>query len=104
MEQNPVILMDARINRRQSGSLDHPGCLKYFFLPDCPLAAVFGLDPLKHYPWNELCQYRSLSSRFPCNYVPVADAVLNEIQEAGNQGGKGVNDQLEDVFEAGDDY
>lgn len=33
----------------------HPGCIVWWFLPGCPLAYVFGPDPLRFYPWNKFC-------------------------------------------------
>ena len=35
------------------------GCLVWWFAPKCPLAKVFGVDPLKIYPWGKFCKIYS---------------------------------------------
>ena len=34
----------------------HPGCLIWWFAPDCAFATVFGSDPLNIYPWGKFCK------------------------------------------------
>ena len=35
---------------------EHPGCMVWWFLPDCPLGKIFGADPLGIYPWEKFCK------------------------------------------------
>lgn len=45
----------------------HPGCFHFWFLKDCPLGEVFGVDPFKNYPWRALCQYEGLQHMPQCH-------------------------------------
>jgi hypothetical protein len=35
------------------------GCLIWWFAPKCPLANIFGPDPLRIYPWGKFCKIYS---------------------------------------------
>ncbi len=63
-------------------------------VPGCPLAFIFGVDPLKHYPWDYFCTFESLSSRVPCKDTPLVDSVINEIEESGSPAGKELDDEV----------
>merc|ERR1712130_882866 len=48
-------------------TLDHPGCAILWFLPDCPLTRVMGVDPFNIYPWDKLCrEYSALAKHQVC--------------------------------------
>jgi hypothetical protein len=53
-------------------------------LPECPLAYVFGIDPLKHYPWDLLCKYRSLRYQPQCNFQLLNNNVNNDNNNNNN--------------------
>lgn len=37
----------------------HPGCSIFWFLKDCPLGEIFGVDPFNMYPWEKFCRQYS---------------------------------------------
>ena len=69
--QNPKLcgLLDHHRSRRGVTNYDapsHPGCSLFWFLPGCPLASVFGVDPQGTYPWETLCRFRAIRHYEKC--------------------------------------
>lgn len=63
MDRKTVLLLLLAINLAvvdprtiQSRKKEHPGCLVWWFLPDCPLGRIFGGDPFGIYPWKKFCK------------------------------------------------
>jgi len=38
---------------QKKGKKDHPGCYIFWFLKDCPLSKLAGVDPFGIYPWKK---------------------------------------------------
>ena len=72
MERSAPVPAPDGLQRRYGGEQarhyvqDHPGCFHFYFLPDCPMSALFGVDPFQQYPWEKLCQFRSLQHQRQC--------------------------------------
>jgi hypothetical protein len=51
--------------------LKHPGCWVWWFVPDCPLANLFGVDPFHIYPWKKFCKiYSDFANTKVCEKYP----------------------------------
>ena len=61
----------------------HPGCTLLWFLPDCPLARVVGVDPFDIYQWEDLCEkYEAFALNEKCLEKNQKDDVQMEVFEA----------------------
>ncbi len=70
---------------RKEAKKDHPGCLVLWFLKDCPLAKVLGVDPFGLYNWKSLCQkYSAFREMKRCEKYLTTEEVEAQEQETGD--------------------
>jgi hypothetical protein len=73
---------NATIEKKQH----HPGCLIWWFLPDCPLGIMFGGDPFGIYPWAKFCKRYTAFDEFCQSNTDV----MKRVRET-NENGVGVH-------------
>lgn len=65
----------AATSLRTLSTKEHPGCLVWWFLPDCPLGKIFGADPFGIYPWEKFCErYTAFDETEFCKKTVKAEA------------------------------
>ena len=87
-----VTLTASSPSRRESGTAtstakSHPGCAVWWFLNDCPLGNLFGVDPFGIYPWKKFCKkYSGLRNTSQCKKLKIKETNKDkEIIELNNE-------------------
>ncbi|TRY76493.1 hypothetical protein TCAL_00075 [Tigriopus californicus] len=64
----------------------HPGCSIFWFLKDCPLGEIFGVDPFKMYPWEKFCtQYTGFKGIKQCRPFEKTETKVEEKEVPGKK-------------------